>query len=154
MNNLKFNSEKFLQIIFFSLLLIWNLGILWEIIIKIFPDTVLLLPFLKNNYSIVCHTQEKKLFFIFDAHTLVCSRCFGIYIGGLLSSIILIFGYKKIISIKLLLLASLPMFVDVFLYGIRLYSYNQYIAFTTGLVLGIIGLIFFYQTLKELYKKN
>ncbi len=151
---MKFNQYKLLQIVLLIILLFWNIGILWEVIIHYLPDSIIFFPFLKYNYSIVCHAQPEKLFSVFGYKTLVCSRCFGIYFGALISSVTILFGWNKSISIKFLLFASMPMFVDIILYGIGLYDYNKYIAFSTGFILGIIGLIFFYQTLKGYKLKN
>ena len=143
-------NKKFTEIILFLLVSIWCLGIFWEFICNMFPNLVTYLPFLKYNYSIVCHTQNEKLLKIGLFETMTCSRCTGIYFGGFFSSLILLFGYKKIISTKTLLLFSIPMFVDVILYSLGIYSYSKYLALVTGLLLGSVGFIYIHNSIIEL----
>ncbi len=147
-------NKRTIDILFFLLILLWCVGILWEIVINYFPTTFYFIPFLKYNYSIVCHTEPEKLFTIGKFHTLVCSRCTGIYYGGLISSIIIIFGAINKINTKLLLLSSIPMLLDVTLYTIGIYNYSKYIALFTGLLLGSVGFIYIHCAIIELLNKQ
>lgn len=109
---------------------------------------------LKYNYSIVCHTQSDKLFTIGNFHTLVCSRCTGIYFGALISSFTIIFGFIKKVSTKLLLLSAVPMIIDIVLYSNSFYNYSKYIALFTGLLLGSVGFIYIHEAIFELLRKE
>ncbi len=127
---------------------------MWEIVVIYFPDLLFLFPFLKYNYSIVCHTQPEKLFQISNFHTLVCSRCFGIYSGALLSIILILFGFYKSLGTKFLLLSSIPMFADVILYSFGFYTYSKWLAFSTGILLGSVGFFYIHSSLLSFFAKN
>ena len=144
-------NKKITEIILLIIVSIWCIGIFWEYICSIFPNLIYYLPFLKYNYSIVCHTQNEKLLEIGLFKTLTCARCTGIYLGGLFSSLVLLFGFPRLISTKTLLVFSFPMFLDVFLYSIGIYSYSKYLALTTGLLLGSVGFIYIHNAIIELF---
>jgi len=131
-------------------MLIWVIGIFAEILVNYFPTAFYFLPFLKYNCSIVCHTESEKLFNIGIYRSLVCSRCTGIYLGGLFSSIIILLGFTREVSTKLLLLSSIPIFADVFLYSFEFYSYYKYSALFTGFLLGSVGFIYIHRTVIEM----
>lgn len=147
-------STKKTNLILLSLILFWCIGIIWEIVMHYFPNTFIFLPFLKYNYSIVCHTEPNKLFVLGSFSTLVCSRCTGIYFGSLLSIIILLFGFNKIVNTKLLFYSSVPMFLDVLLYSTNVYYYSTYIALFTGLLLGSVGFIYIHNSIIVLLNKE
>lgn len=145
---------KITELILFFLVTIWCIGIFGELISYTFPELIYFLPFLKYNYSIVCHTQHEKLLDIGLFKTLTCSRCTGIYLGGFISSLILLFGFKKNISTKTLLLFSIPMLIDVILYSLEIYLYSKYLALLTGLLLGSVGFIYIHNSIIELFDKS
>ena len=137
----------------FLLILFWFIGVLWEIVLNFFPTAIFLLPFLKYNYSIVCHTEPEKLFTFWGYDTLVCSRCTGIYFGGLFSSFLALMGLNKSITTKVLLLSSIPLILDVILYSINIYQYSKFIALVTGFLLGSIGFIYIHRSIIEFLTK-
>ncbi len=145
---------KYLNIVLFFLVLLWCAGILWEVIVHFFPKTIIILPFLKYNYSLVCHREPEKLLQIGSYTTLVCSRCTGIYFGALVSSSIILFAKFRKVSTKIMLLSSVPMFIDVILYSIGIYSYSKPIALFTGLLLGSVGFIYIHDALKIILLKQ
>ncbi len=147
-------KDKTLNWLLFLILLVWCLGILGEFIIHIFPKIAIIFPFLKYNYSIVCHQQNDKLFHYFGYSTLVCSRCTGIYFGGLISTFLIIFNFKKDISTKILILASTPLFIDVILTSIGVYNYSHYFALVTGLLLGSFGFFYIHKSIVMLLIKK
>jgi uncharacterized membrane protein len=147
-------KENTLNWILFFILFIWCLGILGELLIHIFPSTVILFPLLKYNYSIVCHQQNDKLFHYFGYTTLVCSRCTGIYFGGLLSIILILFNFKKELSTKILLIVSIPLFFDVIFVSVGIYEYSHYLALVTGLLLGSFGFFYIHKSIVSLFTKN
>jgi len=151
---LNFPTARVSNFILFIFILIWCLGILWEIVIHHFPSSFYFLPFLKYNYSVVCHIQSEKLFVFGNFHTLVCSRCSGIYFGALISSFIILLGFSKNFSTKVLFLSSLPMFLDIFLYSLNVYDYSKYSALLSGLLLGSIGFIYIHSSIIELLTKQ
>lgn len=135
------------------LITIWCIGIFWEVVYHIFPGAIIYLPILKYNYSIVCHTQPEKLFEIANFKSITCSRCTGIYFGSFLSSLVVLLGFSRTISLRFFLLVSIPMFIDVLFYSIGIYSYSNYFALSTGLLLGSIGFLYIHNSIIELLNK-
>ena len=75
--------------------------------------------------------------------------------GGLLSSsIFLIISTLNLKSGKLMLIASIPMLIDVVLYSSGLYYYSINIAFITGLLFGSVGIAYIYHGLQILIVRN
>ena len=56
----------------------------------------------------------------------------------------------KELKINYLLIASIPMFIDVILYNLELYTYQKSIAFLTGFLFGSVGIYYFYIGLNSL----
>jgi len=126
------------------------MGINIELLIVQEEKFVLAYPFLVKAYSVVCHQHPEKLITIAGHKTLVCARCFGIYLGALISSLFLIFIPLKFkLNARYLLLAAVPMFLDVIFYSFGLYYYSQLISAVTGLLLGGTGFFYFYGGLES-----
>jgi len=141
----------YLKLLFFVLILLWVLGIFIEVIIPQFDNLAFLYPFLKIIYSHVCHQQPEKVLSIDGNNLLVCSRCTGIYLGSLVASLILLFvPIIKINNIKYLILATVPMLIDVILYSSGVYSYSKELALFSGILFGIAGIIYIYNGLQIL----
>ena len=136
------SSKKIIEIFLFGSILLWCIGIIWELVVQQFPQLLIALPFLKYNYSIICHAEPEKLFHIGNYETLVCSRCTGIYFGSLFSSLLILIGKYKNVSTRVLLLSSIPMFLDVLLHSLGLYTYSHNLSLLTGLLLGSVGFIY------------
>jgi uncharacterized membrane protein len=151
---LKLPNVNLYNFLIFFIILIWCIGFLWEIVLHFYPSSFYILPFLKYNFSIVCHTETEKLLTLFGYDTLVCSRCAGIYFGGLFSSFLVLLGLKKNITTKILLLSSVPLIIDVILYTVNIYKYSKYIALLTGFLLGSIGFIYIHRSIIELLIKS
>jgi len=151
---MKVSSKKKIEIFLFVSILLWCIGILWEIVVQQFPQLLITLPFLKYNYTIVCHQETQKLFHIGNFNTLVCSRCTGIYFGSLLSAGLILLGVLKEVSTKLLLYASIPMFLDVLLYSLGVYTYSHSFALFTGLLLGSVGFIYIQDAIIKILMNN
>jgi len=135
-----------IRLLLFGIVLIWTLGIFIEFIIPLNSKFILIIPWLHQLYSLVCHQEPQKLITIAHKHTLTCARCSGIYVGGLISSFILIFvNIKNPLKLKYLIFAVIPMLFDVFLYSAGLYSYSKIIAFITGLLLGSTGFLYIHE---------
>ena len=136
----------------FSLLLIWCLGIFSQYFAQSNESILVLYPFIKKSYSLVCHQETGKLIYFGSAATTVCARCTGIYLGLLLASLISIFKtIKNIPDTKYIVVFALPMIIDVILYSIGIYSYSKVIAFSTGLLFGSAGFLYFYKSVNDLF---
>lgn len=144
-----------IRITLFLLITIWIFGIFIEFFIPLQNHLAYLFPFLDGIYSTVCHQEPGKLIEINEHRTLVCTRCTGIYLGGLFSSFILLFVSIKILkNANLILAASIPMLIDVVLYSTSFYNYNKIVAFITGLLFGSIGIAYIYNGFKILVERN
>ena len=127
------------------------LGIIAEFLIPYFDNLTFLYTYLKFSYSHVCHQQPEKIFSINEHNLLVCSRCAGIYLGSFISSLILLFvPMIKIRNINYLILAAVPMLIDVVLYTSGVYTYSKSIALFSGFLFGIAGIIYIYNGLQIL----
>lgn len=133
------------SLILFFLFLIWFLGIFIEWFIKIDQHFVFALPYLQKTYSLVCHQEKNKLLLFGGIETLTCARCTGIYLGLLVSSLLVLFRLPKWkLNINILLIAAAPMIADVLLTSLNIYAYSKLIAFFTGLLLGSFGFFYLY----------
>ncbi len=129
----------------------WLIFLSSEIISKQFAFFHYLAAYGKLLTGNICHQSPQKLFLIGDAESLVCSRCFGIYFGGFIATILLFF--KNIVSekqFKILFIASLLMLLDVMATTFGIYNYTRTTAFITGLFFGsITGIFIFSHLLKK-----
>ena len=141
------SNLRFIRITLFLIILVWNIGIFWEFVVVHFNFGFSLLPILKYNYSIVCHTESDKLLQYGLYSTLTCSRCTGIYFGSLITAFLLIFTARLNISTRTFLLISIPLFADVALNSFGFYHYNKIIAVATGLLLGSMGFVYIQKSL-------
>lgn len=133
---------------------IWLLGIFSEWLIPVFQNIAVAIPFLQKSYSLVCHQEPQKLLGESVYHSLVCSRCAGIYLGFYLVSFVsLFFAFKKEPHLKILLIAAIPMIADVTLYSLGFYNYSKTLALLTGVLLGSVGFLYFYSALKKLIQE-
>ncbi len=139
----------------FVLILIWNLGNFIELLSLINHNFLFAYPILKPTYHLVCHQETAKLIHLFGTTTLLCSRCTGIYIGGLLGISALLFVKRKLfLPTKFLLYSSIPMFIDVALVMLGVYSYSKIVAFLTGVLLGSIGIVYLTDLIEKFLIQN
>src|SRR5690606_3991281 len=88
-------------------------------------------------YSNVCHQLPERSIEFSGWLFLVCARCTGIYFGAAAASFFSLIINKRIyISRKLIIIALLPMLVDVILYQIKVYQYSKTTAFISGIFSG------------------
>lgn len=142
------------RLVLFLLLLVWCSGIYIEWSFPLDEKIAAIVPFLKKTYSLVCHQQKMKLISFSGLETLVCSRCAGIYLGSLLTSLIILFRLPvNNLRIKMLIAAASPMFIDIILSSMKIYHYSKTIAFLTGFLLGSVGFLYLYAGLNQLMKE-
>ncbi len=118
---------------------------------------ILLLPFIKHMYSNVCHQIAFKSFTIHGHEFLVCARCTGIYTGGLISLLFLLFINKRIeLNLRYFLLGALPLFMDVLFVTLHFYQYSKWISSATGFVFGSITIMYILGIIENsiLYKQQ
>jgi len=136
-------NYRIIKPIFYFLSIIWLFGIFIEWAVPFFENLIYINLIADHTYSLVCHQEPGKLITSGLYSSKVCARCTGIYSGAVLSNTILFFiKLTNSINIKYLLLASLPMLLDILFYNLNIYSYSKLIAFGSGILFGSAG--FFY----------
>jgi uncharacterized membrane protein len=110
--------------------------------------------FLKMFFSPVCHQNPDKSFVINNLQFLVCSRCFGIYLGLIIASILSIIKFSKKIKLKFLLVSVLPIISDIIFYQVGFYSYNKILSMITGIIFGTITFLFIFEVITESVMKE
>ena len=129
------------------MLAVWISGFLLPVITSINNPFINYL--LKRLYSTVCHQNNYKCIALESGKMLVCARCAGIYFGTFISAIFSLFITIPFVSKKILMVAILPLIIDVLLTSIGLYSYSQFLSLVTGMMFGIVIYLF---TILELEK--
>jgi uncharacterized membrane protein len=97
-------------------------------------------------FSKICHQIPERSFFLFGKQLAVCSRCAGLYFGFLIGAILYLFIYKlkrvTIPSPKYLLIACIPIGIDVFIRTFHIAENTFATRSITGLILGVTSLFF------------
>ena len=97
-------------------------------------------------FSKICHQIPERSFFIYGKQLAVCSRCTGLYFGFLFGAILYPFIFKmnrfRTPSPKYLLLASIPIGVDIFIRTFQIAENTFASRVITGLILGAMTVIF------------
>lgn len=150
------NSVKFAgcKITMLAVFILWSAGLMLPVLVYFFPQTEILLPFLKMTYSHVCHQIPQKSFSFNGQTFLVCARCTGIYMGIFMTSAAtLFFRQQKVYPLNklLLLIAGLPMLLDVFFSTFGVYTYNKIIACCTGIIFGSVVFAYILNVLFEIF---
>jgi len=91
-----------------------------------------------------CHRNKDRTVNIFGLEKLLCSRCLGILLGGLVGSLLHFLGYH--IPLKISILLAIPLLVDGFSQYLELRQSNNIFRIITGLLFGLslnyIGVLF------------
>ncbi len=96
----------------------------------------LLLNLNNKEYQIVfCHALPERSFYIGKHKFPLCSRCTGIFIGIIISLILMQFNFNLPFIVSLLLIT--PLIVDGFLQLLNLKESNNITRFSTGLLFGL-----------------
>lgn len=144
-----------IKLIISLILLIWCILIFAEWLVPISEKIIIFIPFIKKTFSLVCHQQDYKLITQNVFHSMVCSRCTGIYIGALITSFgSFFFAMNKRFGNRLFYFALLPMLIDIACYSLNVYEYSKQVAFATGLLLGSTGFLYFYSAINQFLLEN
>jgi len=133
-------STTFLKFFLLSFLIIWIIGFLQPSLLS--QNNSLTNYLMARTYSRVCHQESSKCILIGSESMLVCARCAGIYFGALITGLLFLFNRIPELKIKLLVIASIPLLLDVCLIFLGFYKYSQTLAFITGLAFGSIVYLF------------
>lgn len=135
--------------------LVIGLASLWCLGIVLAPLTSgsIISNLLYSIYSTVCHQFDSRSFHVDDEPFAVCIRCTSIYIGFLSALIVLRFSIplrsKNYQPVILLLIVSLPMFVDGMLSLLNVYTSTTFSRIGTGSFFGIGLALLLHQTLTD-----
>jgi uncharacterized membrane protein len=122
------------RLLFLSFLSIWIYGFLLSIIAP--TENFVSNYLLTRIYSIVCHQESVKCISLGSATMLVCARCSGIYAGALIAGLLSLLVTLPAINIKVLLISTIPLAMDVFFTFTEVYAYSKSVAFVTSLAFG------------------
>ncbi len=142
-------STTLLKFLLLSILIIWIIGFLQPLLLT--QTNSLTNYLLAKTYSRVCHQESSKCILIGNESMLVCARCAGIYFGALITGLLFLFNRIPELKIKLLVIASIPLLLDVCLIFLGAYKYSQTIALTTGLAFGSIIYLFLLSELENIF---
>lgn len=94
----------------------------------------------------ICHQIPERSFFLWGKQLAVCSRCTGLYSGFLLAALIypMLFPLKRVEVPPrwLLLLALVPMGLDLFADAIGIFENSLLSRLISGIILGVAVLFF------------
>lgn len=111
-----------------------------------------------SAFGAICHRLDSRTLHIFGGKLPVCIRCQGIYLGGLLSTLLYPFLRCKlskieIPSIWLLLVPLVVIGTDVLLERSGIYNYIGIVKFITGFSLGFVLPFFLLPGLKKFFEE-
>lgn len=110
---------------------------------------------LTSLYMFSCHQQPDRSFWIFGYPVALCSRCLGVYISVLFSSLLVVCN-KFRLNKRLLTGFIVLSFVDIFVncgIGIRAYNTGNITRFVIGMLMGVI-IVFFINKIFSLLERN
>jgi len=142
-------STTLLKFLLLSFLMMWIIGFLQPLLLT--QNNSLTNYLLNKTYSRVCHQESSKCILIGSESMLVCARCAGIYFGALITGLLFLFNRIPELKIKLLVIASIPLFLDVCLIFLGAYKYSQTIALITGLAFGSIVYLFLLSEIENIF---
>ena len=148
----KIYSVAFIRLLLLSFLIIWTLGFIQPKLLT--QNNSLTNYFLEKIYSRVCHQENGKCIIIANDSMLVCARCAGIYFGALVIGLLTLIQSFPALKIKVLIIASLPILLDVCFTFLGVYKYSQPIAFFTGLAFGGTVYLFLLSELENFSQTN
>lgn len=138
------------RISLFLLILVWVFGISFPFFFQTNEQNIILYQFLHKIYSGVCHQFEYKSISVNGTFFHVCSRCYGIYIGALLGSVLSLFYFKqKHLKIKYLYFASIPILIDVIYQSLNITDYIKISALSTGMIFGFAIVVYFISSIEN-----
>jgi uncharacterized membrane protein len=150
-----FFKDTFIKFYLFLAVLFWCILISFPVLFKNYSFTLNFTQIIKDALSIVCHQKPERTIYINTIPLLVCSRCTGIYFGGLLSSLINILISREIkIQNRIFYSSSIPIFIDVVLHSAGAYPYSKCVAFITGLLFGSIGFLYIFGSIKLFFNES
>lgn len=88
---------------------------------------------LQRAFSLVCHQQPERSFWLFGAPIAICARCLGIYLGAATG---LLFRTSQRIALQLLFAAAALNFADWLTEAAGLHGNWMMVRFVLGLALG------------------
>jgi uncharacterized membrane protein len=147
----KLNSTL-IRLLLLSFLILWTIGFLQPTFLT--QNNSLANYFLAKIYSRVCHQESSKCIIIANESMLVCARCAGIYFGAMIAGLLTLIHSIPELKLKVLLIASIPLLLDVCLTFLGVYKYSPTIAFITGLAFGSVIYLFLLSELENLFSNK
>jgi len=82
---------------------------------------------------------------------LVCARCSGIYAGALIAGLLSLLVTLPAINIKVILISTIPLAMDVLFTFTEVYAYSKSVAFVTSLAFGCTIYLLIISELENLF---
>lgn len=136
--NLKIMRHRMIHISLILLIYFWNLLIILPPILKTeFPD---ISGFLYSFFGHICHQLDSRSIHILGGKLGVCSRCWGIYSGFLIGTLITTFiNFKKTINTRnIIIIASIPILLDIALDTVIIHESNLITKVLSGFIFGLV----------------
>lgn len=96
----------------------------------------------RQLFAPVCHQNPMRSFYLIGEPLAVCARCSGIYLGFWLGVVAYPFRFglqsTTVISRVVLMLALVPMVLDVFVEWVGFFASPRWVHGLTGLIAGIV----------------
>jgi uncharacterized membrane protein len=135
-------GKIYFRIFVFLLISAWCVGFSFKSLSGGSALSLVSSPILNLFYHNVCHQEDQKLIIINGFPLLVCARCTGIYLGALVTSILVLISLRNIkISHILFKSAIIILAADVIINNLFFTNYNKLTAFFTGLFFGAVCLL-------------
>jgi len=104
-------------------------------------------------YSLFCHQEASRSFFVFGNQMAICSRCLSFYSSALIFGLWVGFKRTKPLDPKLTLLLILPAMVDVFLQILHIRESTNLIRVSTGVLLGMAVSLYLFPGAQKALKR-
>lgn len=95
---------------------------------------------LTATFMFSCHQEPDRSFWLLGYPVALCCRCYGVYLGCVISSIIAIFN-KLHLSKKSFIILSSICIIDIIInygFGIRTHNTGNIVRFVVGIITGLL----------------
>lgn len=139
-----------IRLLLFTSIALWCTGFLLPVFNLHSSVGLIFTNYLKYIYSLVCNQSPNATFAVHNHSLLVCARCSGLYSGALIAAVLFLLTKTRFnLTLKPLILFSLPLIIDAISVRIGIYDYSKSIAFVTGLLCGSIIFVYILDVLEN-----
>ncbi|MCM1266110.1 MAG: DUF2085 domain-containing protein [Candidatus Gastranaerophilales bacterium] len=110
---------------------------------------------LTSMYIYSCHQEPTRTFWVLGYPMALCCRCFGFYLGVVVSGVVAIFDRLKL-SLKIFLFLLVLTSIDILInygFGIRTYNTGNITRFIAGIMMGLLFVATLQYLIERMEKK-